>query len=158
MYAPTLEQMQSYRSQGNLCPIYREILADLETPVSAYLKVAHGGQSFLLESVTGGQNVGRYSFIGSDPYLVLRMQDGVAQAVQGGYKQTLSYRDPLIVLKLPERLPADSPAESADLRRRRSRLPELRVSALFRTSADSGPQGLRHARQLVDVRRHTAGV
>jgi anthranilate synthase component I len=99
MYAPTREQLLQYRSQGNLCPIYREILADLETPVSAYLKVAHGGQSFLLESVTGGQNVGRYSFIGSDPYLVLRMQDGVAQAVQGGYKQTLAYRDPLEVLE-----------------------------------------------------------
>ncbi|NTW02710.1 MAG: anthranilate synthase component I, partial [Oscillochloris sp.] len=98
MYTPTLEEMRTLREQGNLCPIYREILADLETPVSAYLKLAQNGPSFLLESVTGGQNVGRYSFIGSDPYMTLRMHDGVAQAIQGGYKQTLRYEDPLLVL------------------------------------------------------------
>jgi anthranilate synthase component 1 len=99
MYSPTLEEMQQYRTQGNLCPIYREILADLETPVSAFLKLQTGPHSFLLESVTGGQNVGRYSFIGSDPYLVLRMHEGVAQAIQGGYKQTLHFDDPLLVLE-----------------------------------------------------------
>ncbi|NTW97678.1 MAG: anthranilate synthase component I [Oscillochloris sp.] len=98
MYAPTLDEMRALREQGNLCPVYREILADLETPVSAYLKLAQAGPSFLLESVTGGQNVGRYSFIGSDPYMTLRMHDGVAQAIQGGYKQTLPYEDPLLVL------------------------------------------------------------
>ncbi|MEI7646518.1 MAG: anthranilate synthase component I, partial [Chloroflexales bacterium] len=98
MYSPTLDEMRSLCTQGNLCPIYREILADLETPVSAYLKLAQAGPSFLLESVTGGQNVGRYSFIGSDPYQILRMHDGVAQATQGGYKQTLPYDDPLLVL------------------------------------------------------------
>ena len=98
MYLPSLEAMRSLLAQGNLCPIYREILADLETPVSAYLKLAQAGPSFLLESVTGGQNVGRYSFIGSDPYQILRMHDGVAQATQGGYKQTLPYDDPLLVL------------------------------------------------------------
>jgi anthranilate synthase component 1 len=105
MYSPTLDEMRGLRGQGNLCPIYREIMADLETPVSAYLKLAGGAGgaqpalSFLLESVTGGQNVGRYSFIGSDPYLVLRMHEGLAQATQGGYKQTLPYSDPLLVLE-----------------------------------------------------------
>lgn len=99
MYYPTLDQLRELRHQGNLCPIYREIMADLETPVSAYLKIAQGGIGFLLESVTGGQNIGRYSFIGSDPYMVLRMHDGVAQATHGGYKQTLHYTDPLIVLE-----------------------------------------------------------
>ncbi len=98
MYAPSLEELRALTSQGNICPIYREIMADLETPVSAYLKLAQSGPSFLLESVTGGQNVGRYSFIGSDPYLTLRMHDGQAQAIQGGYKQTLRYDDPLLVL------------------------------------------------------------
>lgn len=98
MYTPTLEEVRALRGQGNLCPIYREILADLETPVSAYLKVAQGAHSFLLESVEGGQHIARYSFIGSDPYLTLRLDRGVAQAVQGGYKQTLNYSDPLVVL------------------------------------------------------------
>jgi anthranilate synthase component I len=99
MYSPSLDDMRDLREQGNLCPIYREILADLETPVSAYLKLANGPYSFLLESVTGGQNVGRYSFIGSDPYLTLRLHEGHAQATQGGYKQTLQYEDPLVVLE-----------------------------------------------------------
>jgi anthranilate synthase component 1 len=97
--SPSLDDIRALREQGNLCPIYAEILADLETPVSAFVKIAGDRpHSFLLESVTGGQNVGRYSFIGSDPYMTLRMHDGTAQAVQGGYKQTLHYDDPLLVL------------------------------------------------------------
>jgi len=58
--------------RGNLCPVYREVSADLETPVSAYLKVARGRHSFLLESVEGGERLARYSFIGTEPYRVLR--------------------------------------------------------------------------------------
>jgi anthranilate synthase component 1 len=53
-----------------LLPLCCDLLADLETPVSAYCKTARGAYSFLLESVTGGERVGRYSFIGIDPYLV----------------------------------------------------------------------------------------
>ncbi len=71
MYSPTLEEVKSRRNEGNLVPIYREIVADLETPVSAFLKISHGGRSFLLESVEGGQWLARYSFIGTDPYLVV---------------------------------------------------------------------------------------
>ncbi|NJK81466.1 MAG: anthranilate synthase component I [Chloroflexaceae bacterium] len=99
MYYPTRAEVETLRTQGNLCPIYREILADLETPVSAYLKIARGSShSFLLESVEGGQHIARYSFLGSNPYLVLRMDGGTAHAVQGGYKQVLPYTDPLVVL------------------------------------------------------------
>jgi anthranilate synthase component 1 len=95
---PSLDEVRALRDQGNLCPIYAEILADLETPVSAFLKVARGPWSFLLESVEGGQHVARYSFIGAEPYMTLRFADGLAHAVQGGYKQTLPYDDPLAVL------------------------------------------------------------
>lgn len=95
---PSLDDIRALRGQGNLCPIYAEILADLETPVSAFLKVARGPWSFLLESVEGGQHIARYSFIGAEPYLTLRFEDGTAHAVQGGYKQTLPYTDPLQVL------------------------------------------------------------
>jgi anthranilate synthase component I len=98
MYYPTLAEVHQLREQGNICPIYREIMADLETPVSVYLKIAHGDYSFLLESIEGGQNIARYSFIGSDPYMVLHMDKGIAHAVQEGYKQTLPYTDPLTVL------------------------------------------------------------
>lgn len=98
MYEPSLDQIRTLRTQGNICPLYREIMADLETPVSAYLKIARGQYSFLLESVEGGQHIARYSFIGSDPYLVLRLDRGTAYATQGGYKQTLAYDDPLVML------------------------------------------------------------
>lgn len=71
MYYPSLEEVKKRRHEGNLIPIYREIVADLETPVSAYLKISRGGCSFLLESVEGGQRLARYSFIGTDPYKII---------------------------------------------------------------------------------------
>ena len=71
MYYPTLDEVKKHRKDGNLIPIYREIVADLETPVSAFLKVNRGGYSFLLESVEGGERLARYSFIGTEPYRVL---------------------------------------------------------------------------------------
>lgn len=73
MYYPSLEEVKRLSGRGNLVPIYREILADLETPVSAYLKVSRGRPSFLLESVEGGERLARYSFIGAEPYLTLRL-------------------------------------------------------------------------------------
>ena len=54
MYYPTLEEVKNYKNNGNLIPVYREIVADLETPVSAFFKVNQGAYSFLLESVEGG--------------------------------------------------------------------------------------------------------
>jgi len=72
MYYPTLEEARQLKKYGNLVPVYREIRADLETPVSAYLKVARGNYSFLLESVEGGERLARYSFIGTEPSLVLK--------------------------------------------------------------------------------------
>jgi anthranilate synthase component 1 len=72
MYYPTLEEVKNSKGQGNVVPVYREIVADLETPVSAFLKINRGGYSFLLESVEGGERLARYSFIGTDPYKVLQ--------------------------------------------------------------------------------------
>ncbi len=71
MYYPALEEVKKHGKDGNLVPIYREVVADLETPVSAFLKVNRGGYSFLLESVEGGERLARYSFIGTEPYRVL---------------------------------------------------------------------------------------
>lgn len=75
MYYPTLAEVKKYEGDGNLVPIYREIVADLETPVSAFLKVNRGGYSFLLESVEGGERLARYSFIGTEPYRVLTTKE-----------------------------------------------------------------------------------
>jgi len=75
MYYPTLEEVRQLKKYGNLVPVCRDIQADLETPVSAYLKIARGNYSFLLESVEGGERLARYSFIGTEPSLVLRTEN-----------------------------------------------------------------------------------
>ena len=77
MYYPTLEQVKELaKDGGNLVPVYREVPADLETPVSAFLKIAHGPYSFLLESVEGGERLARYSFLGTEPYRVAKTGPG----------------------------------------------------------------------------------
>ncbi len=76
MHKPTLEEVKEMAGQGNLVPVYREINADLDTPVSAYLKVARPPYSFLLESVEGGERIARYSFIGTEPYEVITTGQG----------------------------------------------------------------------------------
>jgi anthranilate synthase component 1 len=79
MYYPALEEVKKLAREGNLIPVYREIMADLETPVSAFMKINRGGYSFLLESVEGGERLARYSFIGTEPYrtLVTRGEDNI---------------------------------------------------------------------------------
>lgn len=75
MYSPTRPEFVNLAPQGNLVPVYRRLLADIETPVSAYRKIRGAGESFLFESVEGGERLGRYSFVGCNPRLVIR-QDG----------------------------------------------------------------------------------
>jgi anthranilate synthase component 1 len=71
---PSREEFLKLAGQGNLIPVYTEILADAETPVSAYQKLAKNGPSFLLESVEGGEWIGRYSFLGANPRTVIRVE------------------------------------------------------------------------------------
>jgi anthranilate synthase component 1 len=78
MYYPSLEEVKKLSKKGNLIPVYREIKADLETPVSAYLKIARGSYSFLLESVEGGERLARYSFIGTEPSLIISTSNAKA--------------------------------------------------------------------------------
>jgi anthranilate synthase component 1 len=89
------------RDRGvNCIPVFREVLADLETPVSAYLKVVgHQRQGFLLESVEGGERVARYSFIGADPLCTLRLHDGTLQRFEAdGTVSERPFADPLTAL------------------------------------------------------------
>lgn len=71
--------------QGNIIPVVQSLPADLLTPVTAYLRMSDGADAgrvgFLLESVTGGENIGRYSFVGVDPYKIIRT--GPNQALTG---------------------------------------------------------------------------
>lgn len=69
---PTLREFEQLAARFNLIPVACEVPADLETPVSAFLKVARGDYAFLLESVRGGEKWGRYTFLGAEPALVLR--------------------------------------------------------------------------------------
>ncbi|MBL8073850.1 MAG: anthranilate synthase component I [Nitrospira sp.] len=75
-YSLSLDEFRSYAQQGNLIPIYREILADQDTPVSAFAKIDHGPSAYLLESIQGGEKWARYSFLGSGAPLVIYEDDG----------------------------------------------------------------------------------
>jgi anthranilate synthase component 1 len=77
MHVTSFEEFRDLAQRGTFVPVYKEIVADLLTPVSAFLKIAeHSDYAFLLESVEGGEQVGRYSFLGKDPFLTLRARGG----------------------------------------------------------------------------------
>ena len=77
MTITTFEDFKELAQRGTFVPVCKEIVADMLTPVSAFLKVAeHSDHAFLLESVEGGEQVGRYSFLGKDPFLILRSRGG----------------------------------------------------------------------------------
>jgi len=77
MHITTFDEFRELAQRGTFVPVYKEIVADLLTPVSAFLKIAeHSDYAFLLESVEGGEQVGRYSFLGKDPFLILRSRGG----------------------------------------------------------------------------------
>src|SRR5262245_58459284 len=77
MKITSFEQLKELARRGTFVPVVKEIVADLLTPVSAFLKIAEDADyAFLLESVEGGEHVGRYSFLGKDPFLILRARDG----------------------------------------------------------------------------------
>jgi anthranilate synthase component 1 len=66
-------QFQAAAEKGNLIPVHQELLADTETPVSVYMKIKDSRPSYLLESAEGGENWGRYSFIGFDPFITVTL-------------------------------------------------------------------------------------
>ena len=87
MKQTTFEEFTELAKRGTFVPVCREIMADLLTPVSAFLKVAeHSDYAFLLESVEGGEQVGRYSFLGKDPFLILRGRDDGTTIEQQGVR------------------------------------------------------------------------
>ena len=84
MYSPKLEDFLKLATQGNLIPVTRRILADFETPLSAYLKIRGAGESFLFESVEGGEHVGRYSFVGCNPRAVIKQTGNRIEVIESG--------------------------------------------------------------------------
>lgn len=81
---PSFDTVKNLARRGNLIPIYREILADLETPVSAFMKISTSDYAFLLESVEGGEKWGRFSFLGASPRLLFRSKGRSAEWIENG--------------------------------------------------------------------------
>ena len=101
-YYPDKQEFLKRASSGNMTPVYKEILADTETPVSAFKKIGHDNYSFLLESVEGGERLARYSFLGSGTNLLIKSKDRNVEIVRDGKPESIELdtgRDVLHVLK-----------------------------------------------------------
>ncbi len=114
MHSPTFEEFQRLAKEGNLIPVYREILADMDTPLSIYRKLDQGKYSFLLESMEGGEKWGRYSFIGLNPSVIIRAKGDKVERLNGRgeiktvvgnplhiLRETLSAYKPIVCRELP---------------------------------------------------------
>ncbi|MBN1574245.1 MAG: anthranilate synthase component I [Deltaproteobacteria bacterium] len=100
MITPTFQEFERLSMEGNLIPVYQEILADLETPVSAFKKLNGASPSFLLESVEGGEKWGRYSFLGIGPAMIFRSKGNMIEVLKNGeLLYTTKEDDPLSKLK-----------------------------------------------------------
>ncbi|MFB3882821.1 MAG: anthranilate synthase component I [Armatimonadota bacterium] len=102
MYYPTKAEFKEKARKGNLIPVWKEVLLDTETPVSAFRKLGSTQYAFLLESVEGGETVGRHSFLGSEPFAVFTSKGDTVTVMRGGRRQTRTLapgEDPLDALK-----------------------------------------------------------
>jgi anthranilate synthase component I len=99
MYYPSVDEFKAKATQGNLIPVYREIMADLETPVAAFLKLDRGDFSFLLESVEGGEKWARYCFLGGEPSIVFQSKGSRVEISRNGHVEVQEGVDPLDALK-----------------------------------------------------------
>jgi anthranilate synthase component 1 len=84
IFYPSLETFKEMSLKGTIIPVYSEILADMDTPVSAYKKMGGDTYSFLLESIEGGEKWARYSFIGFDPALIFRSKGTTVELIKNG--------------------------------------------------------------------------
>ena len=84
MYSPSQSEFLKLAEQGNLIPVTRRLLADFETPLSAYKKIRGQGESFLFESVEGGEHLGRYSFVGCNPRAIIKQTGNRIELIEQG--------------------------------------------------------------------------
>lgn len=115
MLFPPRDTFYKLAEKGNLIPVYREIMADMDTPVSAFRKLDDGQFSYLLESIEGGEKWGRYSFLGSSPSLIVRSKGNVVETIENGVTSTTTVDDPLECIR--ELLARFSPVEVEGLPR-----------------------------------------
>ncbi len=99
MISPTLAEYVALSREKNLIPVTREILADLDTPVSAFAKLDRGDASFLLESLEGGENWGRFSILGFKPGIEFRSKGTEVEIRRGERTERIESKDPLAELQ-----------------------------------------------------------
>jgi anthranilate synthase component 1 len=102
-YRPSLDEYLELAKRHNLVPIYRQLIGDTLTPVSAFCKIQEGEWAFLFESVVGGERLGRYSFLGAGPFLQFQAWGPRVEVVQGQAGKpdlrTVEHADPLKLLE-----------------------------------------------------------
>lgn len=115
MFLPHLDTFRELSRSGNLIPVYAEIMADMDTPVTAFKKLDDGRFSFLLESIEGGEKWARYSFLGSSPSLIVRSKGHTVEVIENGRTTSRTVDDPLASVR--EILSRFSPVEVEGLPR-----------------------------------------
>jgi anthranilate synthase component 1 len=98
-HRPTFSEFAALARDTNLVPVYRQLVGDTLTPVSAFCKIVEEGPAFLFESVVGGERLGRYSFLGSGPFLQLQAHDRNVTIDDRGTVRKLEHPDPLGLLE-----------------------------------------------------------
>src|SRR5881396_3148409 len=98
---PDFATFSKLASTADYVPVYRRVLSDVLTPVSAFHKIDDGGSACLFESVIGGEKVGRYSFLAAEPYLLIEAHDknSTVTVVRDGATATKSVENPIEVLR-----------------------------------------------------------
>lgn len=98
---PSREEFDALAGQGNVVPVYADLMADFETPVSAYAKLRSSGPAFLFESVEGGENLYRYTFIGCRPRKIFSCgpEKTVIEETGKGSREIPTPADPLKVIE-----------------------------------------------------------
>src|SRR6202795_86981 len=103
-HLPSLDEFRELAKGHSLVPVYRQLVGDTLTPVSAFCKIQEGDWSFLFESVIGGERLGRYSFLGSGPFLRFQAYDRRVHIQTDGPEkeaqtQEMDHPDPLQLLE-----------------------------------------------------------
>src|SRR2546421_1047063 len=96
-YSPSYDEFAALAREHTVVPVYRQLISDTLTPVSAFCKVQEGDWSFLFESVIGGERLGRYSFLGSGPFLRFQAYDHRVQVQESARPGSSGARAPAII-------------------------------------------------------------
>src|SRR5205823_12364533 len=99
MHRPSLAEFQGLAAAHSLVPVYRQLVGDTLTPVTAFGKIQEGDWSFLFESAVGGERLGRYSFLGAGPFLRFQAWDRRVEIEEADRVHRLAHPDPLRLLE-----------------------------------------------------------